>query len=406
MNIVMITELFTGMEDGVEQRLGQSTVAIYDLIKHWSKKHNLLCIREVPLGWKRWLKYKIGKLFGKTSVYDEIPEFYEVSGITVYTVKYLSYPHNRILGKPFYKRIAEKIKRILKNAEYKPDIIIAHMPTFNIMYYIERLRKGIPTVAVLHRSDLDKLYRKGAAVKYKIDLLNTNFNKICSRSKAICMQAKRLGLSNLTDDIILSSVPMNVKHDRNWSYMSKREINILYVGALIEQKGVQLILKSVSELIDKYMLKVIIVGSGSYETKLRILARDLQIENYIEFVGQKSREEVYGYMRNADIFIMPSYHETLGLVYLEAMSSGCITIGTRGEGIDGIIVNEENGYLVGKNDVTEIIKCLDTIMCMSEKELEQISNAAVETMRYYNEENVSERYLEIIEKTVIESGSL
>ncbi len=402
MNIVLITELFWGMEEERAQKWRTGTTAIYDLVKLWTKDNRVVCIREVPLGWKHWIVYKIGKIFGNENIYDKIPEFYETDGIKVYTVKYLSYPHDKIIGSFFYKKLEDKINKIAKEMDFQPDIIISHMPTFNVMYYIGLVFNNTPKLAVLHRSDLDKLFKGRKVVQRRVDLLKTNFDKIFSRSAAIYNKAKEAGLPNLTNNIILSGVPLNESKNRDWLNLSRRQVNILYAGSLIEQKGVQQILYSMKKLIDKNMLKLTIIGTGNYEKKLRKITEDLEIEEYVDFAGRKHRDEVYAYMREADLFIMPSYHETFGLVYLEAMSSGCITIGSRGEGIDGVIVDGENGFLVNPYDVDEIAGCLETIISLPEMELKQISDKAVETARMYSEENVSKQYLKLIEEIVEE----
>lgn len=402
MNIIIITELFWGLEEDFERELGIGTSAIYDLVKHWSKENNVFCIREIPMGWKRWLKNEIGLLLGRDNIYNKIPAYYEVEGIRVYTVKYLSFPHNKIIGCFFYRRIAKKINNLFKKISLQPDIIISHMPTFNVMYYVGLMFKNISKLAVLHRSDLDRLFKGQKIVTGRVDLLKNNFDKIFSRSEAIYNSAKETGLHNLTNNIIMSSVPMNESKNRDWINLSRRQVNILYAGSLIEQKGVQQILYSMKKLIDKNMLKLTIIGTGNYEKKLREITEDLEIEEYVDFVGRKYRDEVYAYMREADLFIMPSYHETFGLVYLEAMSSGCITIGSRGEGIDGVIVDRENGFLVNPYDVDEIARCLETIISFPEMELKQISDKAVETARMYSEENVSKQYLKLIEEIVEE----
>lgn len=51
-------------------------------------------------------------------------------------------------------------------------------------------------------------------------------------------------------------------------------------------------------------------------------------------------------MLASDCFIMISKNEAFGLVYLEAMSAGCITIASRGEGFDGVIIHGVNGFYV------------------------------------------------------------
>ena len=50
-------------------------------------------------------------------------------------------------------------------------------------------------------------------------------------------------------------------------------------------------------------------------------------------------------MRESDIFILPSRNETFGMVYMEAMASGCITVCSKNDGVDGIIRDGINGFL-------------------------------------------------------------
>ena len=59
-------------------------------------------------------------------------------------------------------------------------------------------------------------------------------------------------------------------------------------------------------------------------------------------------------IRNADCFVMVSSREAFGLVYLEAMAKGCIVIGTKGQGIEGIVKHGENGFLCKARDVNEL----------------------------------------------------
>lgn len=403
MKIMFATELFWGLEEklfGQDYVLG--TTAIYDLVKNWPKENEVVCFREMPLGWRKWISYRIKAIFGHTSIYDSIPSYYEADGIKVYCLKYLIYLHRGIIGKLYYKKFAKKINRILKTINWEPDVIVSHMPTVNSMFYVGMIEGSASKMAVLHNGDLMQLFNGEKIVKRKVDLLEANFDKIFSRSQKIYNRAQAIGLSNLTSDIVFSAIPMKDRINRNWVNMKERKIRVLYAGALIEQKGIQHILKSIAHLVDKYTIEFTIIGSGNYEKKLKRLTRSLQIENYVNFIGKRSRNDVYDYMSNADIFIMLSYNETLGLVYLEAMLSGCITIGSKGEGIDGIIVDKENGYLVDPHNLDEITECIESVMDMSEKELEKVSNNAVETAMFYNEENISERYLNLIKKAASE----
>lgn len=69
------------------------------------------------------------------------------------------------------------------------------------------------------------------------------------------------------------------------------------------------------------------------------------LDKNVTFTGHLPQHEVYEKMRQSDIFVLPSVGETFGMVYLEAMASGCIVVGTKDDGIDGIIKDGENGFL-------------------------------------------------------------
>ena len=105
------------------------------------------------------------------------------------------------------------------------------------------------------------------------------------------------------------------------------------------------------------------------------------------------REEVYDYMEQADIFAMPSRPETFGLAYLEAMINGCIAIGSKNEGIDGIIVNGKNGFLVNALDEDDLAQCFQRIFDLDEEEIQAVSDNARQTAEQYTQEERADIYL-------------
>ena len=146
--------------------------------------------------------------------------------------------------------------------------------------------------------------------------------------------------------------------------------------------------------VDTWELNVI--GAGPFEKEYKNLVKKLSLEKNVNFLGTFNKKKVFEYMSESDIFCMPSVKETLGLVYLEAMMNGCITIGTINEGIDGIIVDGKNGFLVSPS-VESIISIISRIYAMDDKSKKAIIENAINTGLYYNEDDMSKKYKKIID---------
>ena len=102
-------------------------------------------------------------------------------------------------------------------------------------------------------------------------------------------------------------------------------------------------------------------------------------------------------MRENDIFILPSVNETFGMVYLEAMSQGCITVCTKDDGISGIIKDKENGFLT-ETYVESIKKTILRIKNLTLENIETIRQNSIKTVKEYTSEKVAENYLQQIFK--------
>jgi glycosyltransferase involved in cell wall biosynthesis len=91
--------------------------------------------------------------------------------------------------------------------------------------------------------------------------------------------------------------------------------------------------------------------------------------------------------------IMISKGEAYGLVYLEAMSRGCITIASRDEGMDGVIKDGINGFLCKAGDAAELASIIQHINLLSSNEKRTISSNAIRTARELTDKLVAEKYL-------------
>lgn len=131
-------------------------------------------------------------------------------------------------------------------------------------------------------------------------------------------------------------------------------LNFLYVGQLIERKGLENTLKAFSKIENKNW-RLSIIGKGEDENKLKELVEELDLKNNVIFEGFKQKEEIINYYSKSDIFIMPSYFEVWGLVLNEAIASGlfCLSSKYAGATID-LIKENKNGYAIDPLSIEDI----------------------------------------------------
>jgi glycosyltransferase involved in cell wall biosynthesis len=113
----------------------------------------------------------------------------------------------------------------------------------------------------------------------------------------------------------------------------------------------------------------------------------------VTFTGRLTREQTFKRLNESGIFIMTSYPETLGLVYLEAMAAGNIVICSKGWGVDGLILNEQNGYCVNPYTIDDIKIVIEKVLQLTEEERTVIREKSLATVSNMDIENMSMKYL-------------
>jgi glycosyltransferase involved in cell wall biosynthesis len=115
---------------------------------------------------------------------------------------------------------------------------------------------------------------------------------------------------------------------RDLERAAKRHKTVLYVGRLEEYKGVQYLLRALPLLNEGIGLEV--VGKGPYRERLMKLAKELGVEDRVDFYQDLPREELLGRYANADLFVLLSRYEAFSIVVAEALASKtpCIVANT------------------------------------------------------------------------------
>ena len=89
------------------------------------------------------------------------------------------------------------------------------------------------------------------------------------------------------------------------------------------------------------------------EAQLKARIKELGLETRVTMTGGLAHEAVIELMAKSDLFVLPSWGEGYGIVYIEAMAAGCISVGALKEGIEDTIKDGENGFLVPAGDIDE-----------------------------------------------------
>ena len=99
-------------------------------------------------------------------------------------------------------------------------------------------------------------------------------------------------------------------------------------------------LEAFARLADEYGdATLTIVGIGEMEQALRARIAELHLEGRVTLTGGLPHEEVLRRMAQSDLFVLPSWGEGYGIVYIEAMAAGCIAVGAENEGIADTITD-------------------------------------------------------------------
>ncbi len=160
-----------------------------------------------------------------------------------------------------------------------------------------------------------------------------------------------------------------------------RKIVIMFGATLIERKGLRYLLFAFEKLIKSHNnIELWVAGGGELLGKCKKLAQELNIFPNVKFYGTVSHSKMLELMNQCDIFVLPSWDEAFGVVYLEAMSLKKPVIGTLGEGISEIIFDGENGFLVEPKNVEDLKNKLSQLLT-SKKLRTRIGKKGFETVR-------------------------
>ncbi len=205
-------------------------------------------------------------------------------------------------------------------------------------------------------------------------------------------------LPNLQIKSVVISNAVPVPDLSNWSPVKKYDV--LFVGRLTKAKGVDILIKAIKILKEKYQkeIKAAIVGKGYLEEELKELVMKLGIEKEVEFLGV--RRDIEKLMKSTKLFVLPSRWEGLPLTILEAMSSGAGIIATKVGGIPEVIQNGKEGILISSEDSETLAGAIAELLKDRELRVKLGINAYKKVKEKYSIEAYTKNILEFYKSLI------
>lgn len=142
--------------------------------------------------------------------------------------------------------------------------------------------------------------------------------------------------------------------------------DLLYIGNLIKRKNILRVIKATNILNKEFPnIKLHIVGDGPIKIKKKCRKTASHNHNIIYYGQVNDKDKLKDIFKICGIFVMPSWHETFGLVYIEALSQNLKLLYSKGTGIDGLL--EENaGVAVNPHSLQSIVAGLKSLILKKE----------------------------------------
>lgn len=271
-----------------------------------------------------------------------------------------------------------KAKKIIENAILNFDVLVIRLPSTigsialkfakknNIRYIVEVV--ACPWDALWNYNLLGKIYAPFAYFKLR-NLVKTSPYLIYVSKSFLQNRYPSNGLQTSISNVILENFDNNILAVKKIRYDSLKRDNNIIITTLaavdVAYKGQKYVLRAIAKLKKKgYNLTYKIAGVGN-NAKLKQEVNVLNINENVEFLGFIDRDKIFNLLDETDIYIQPSKTEGLPRAVIEAMSRGCLCLGTNTGGIPELLtkpflfkkanvksISEKIVELLNRNDLT------------------------------------------------------
>ena len=309
----------------------------------------------------------------------------------------------KLLLVPFFL-ISQFIQILVLCRKYKIRLIHAHwvIPQGLLALLARPLLPGkIKVLSTSHGGDLFSLQGRGLQalkrfVFRRSDHVTVVSNAMRDHLEQIGCNSGNVTVQSMGVDLSTRFVPGNRPAGPN---------RLIYVGRLVEKKGVATLVTAIHLLKNDFPeLRLTIVGDGPEKPALEKLVADFGVNAQIDFAGSQPNENVPQYYQSAGIAVVPSIvaadgdQEGLGLVAVEALGCGCVTIVSDLPALRDVVSDGENGLVFRATDATDLSEKIRHLLTNTAL-FERLGSAGPQSVvNRFDWKQAGSRYLSIINK--------
>ena len=290
---------------------------------------------------------------GRRAVYARIPGSELLDGLEIRYPRYLSLPR-RLLFSQAWRFYLAALKGAVRT---RPDLIHAHLAYPDGLAAVEYARQlGCPVVISVHGHDVREIPEARASWRALVARALGQATAVIASSGDIRERVRALGV----EDGRIRAIPQGV--DCRLFRIGKRAggeggWRVLYVGRYDPRKGLDVLLEAMHRVRQhRGDVRLQLVGASPLGGTAAAYGRtidDLGLGDCVELVDEQPHEEIPRFMAEADLFALPSYYDSFGVVVAEAMACGLPVVATRCGGPEEL-VEEGSGRLVAVGDAEDL----------------------------------------------------
>lgn len=265
---------------------------------------------------------------------------------STYDFRVLTYP--QFMDVPLVRALSFTVYGFIKGLFVECDVIHAHYAVpQGFLGVLLKMARGKPLVVTAHGSDITVLGRK-RMTKALVALSLKRADAVIAVSNFIKDEIVKMGVPEEKIRVIYNGLAIeNHLEDEKFQLPGKGPI-VTFIGSLVRQKGIDILLRAMVEVKKRIPdARVVIIGEGSEERALKVLAGELRLKD-VSFLGR--RKNLVSVLEKSALLVLPSREEGFGMVLLEAMHVGVPVVASETGGIPEIVRNGENGILVEREN--------------------------------------------------------